>query len=114
MPEGGDLAITNRRLVYLGIHRTVEWPYRQIIRVENQPEKAGITSELITERLVGFGYRSQSATLLHMRDRSHVSGIQYLTADADLVRLRMDFGVAVGTNKRREFAERLRAELAAL
>jgi hypothetical protein len=99
MPEAGSFFITNHRALYLGRARTGEWPFSKVIalqQIDNSPDHS-------TGEKDGY-FDIPTATVFHMRDERDVAGVAYPSPNAHLIRIRIDFAMAIHSDSLGSFA----------
>jgi len=106
-PESGSFYITSQRAIYLGRARTGEWPFSKVIamqQIDNSPDQT-------TGDRDGF-FDIPAATIFHMRDESDVAGVAYPSTNAHLVRIRIEFAMAIHAQELDAFASDVERTLA--
>lgn len=106
-PESGSFYITNRRALYLGRARTGEWPFSKVIavqQIDNTPDQS--TDEADAFQAI------PAATVFHMRGERDVAGVAYPSTNAHLVRVRIEFAMAVHAQELDAFASGVEQNLA--
>ena len=106
MPEAGSFFITNHRALYLGRARTGEWAFSKVIalqQIDNSPDHA-------TGERDGY-FDIPTATVFHMRDERDVAGVAYPSPNAHLIRIRIDFAMAIHSDSLESFASTVEQRL---
>ena len=109
MPEAGSFFITNHRALYLGRARTGEWAFSKVIalqQIDNSPDHA-------TGERDGY-FDIPTATVFHMRDERDVAGVAYPSPNAHLIRIRIDFAMAIHSDSLESFASTIEQRLETL
>jgi hypothetical protein len=109
MPEAGSFFITNHRAQYLGRARTGEWPFSKVValqQIDNSPNHS-------TGERDGY-FDIPTATVFHMRDERDVAGVAYPSPNAHLIRIRIDFAMAIQSNRLESFASTIEQQLETL
>jgi len=98
-PESGSFYITNRRAVYLGRARTGEWPFSKVIaiqQIDNTDDHTLGADDAFLD--------IPAATVFHMRGERDVAGVAYPSMNAHLVRVRLQFAMAIHADGLSDFA----------
>ena len=108
-PESGSFHVTNRRAIYLGRVRTGEWRFSDVIavqQVDNTPDQSTDVNDGVLD--------IPAATVFHMRGEGNVAGIAYPSTNAHLVRVRIQFAMAIDAGGLEGFAKEIEQRLADL
>ena len=108
-PESGSFYITNHRALYLGRARTGEWPFSKVIalqQMDNSPDRS-------TGEKDGY-FDIPTATVFHMQDERDVAGVAYPSPNAHLIRIRIDFAMAIHSDSLESFASTVEQRLETL